>query len=109
MTSLRKRAKRKDPSVAYSIYIFHRPAHLNDNHITWERRHTTTSQRVAYRKAENLFNSHEYERVEIKKIFFDQKAARKIGKTLKIYQERKNRPVGLFGKFFVSLKSVFLL
>jgi hypothetical protein len=97
MGSLRARAKRRDPSVAYSVYIFHRAAHQNDNHITWEKRHTTSSMRVAYRKAEKLFNSNEYERVEIKKIFFDHKAARKIDKTLKIYKDGSDRPVGMSG------------
>lgn len=103
MTSLRRRAKRKDPSVAYSVYIFHRPVHQNDNHITWEKRHTTSSLRVAYRQAETLFNSQEYDRVEIKKIFFDPRADRKKDKTLKIYQYRKNRPVGMFGRTLLYL------
>ncbi len=109
MASRRAWAKRRDPSVAYSIYIFHRPAHQNDNHITWEKRHTTSSMRVAYRKAEKLFNSNEYERVEIKKIFFDTKHARKIDKTLKIYKEGTNRPVGMSGDSWLYVLAVLSL
>lgn len=109
MASFRTRAKRKNPSVAYSVYIFHRPAHQNDNHITWEKRHTTWSQRVAYRKAEKLFKSQEYEKVEIKKVFFDAKAARKADKTLKIYRENTNRPVGMLQKFWLYVLGAFSL
>lgn len=91
--------KETDPSVEYSIYIFHRPFHNDNNvddHLAWEKRHTTRSIKAAYRKAEKLFRTKAYDRVEIKKKIFDRKSACKTDRTLKIYQKGEDRLVGLF-------------
>ncbi len=94
-----KTDSKAESGVEYSIYIFYRPFH-NDNNVadpmTWEKRHTTRSIRAAYRKAEKLFRTKAYDRVEIKKKFFDRKAACKTDRTLKIYQKEEDRLVGLF-------------
>lgn len=96
MSKHKDKLKRRDPSTEYAVYIFHRPSPKNDNeHPNWEKRHTTFSLRVATRKAENLISTQAYERVEIKKKFFDRRTARNVHKTLKIYKENKNRPVGM--------------
>lgn len=108
--SSRARLRRREPGVEYSVYIFHRHQPQNDNHINqyvpWEKRHTTTNIRKAYRKAIDLFNSHEYERVEIKKKFFDPRKECNIDKTLKIFTESGKRPVGLPIALMTSLAIV---
>lgn len=96
----------KTPPDEYSVYIFHRPFH-NDNRADpcpkWERRHTTRTAEAAYRKAEKLFRTNEYDRVEIKKKFFDRRAKRRFDKTLKIYRETEDRLVGMFISFLLVL------
>jgi hypothetical protein len=99
--------RRKNDSVEYSVYIFHRQAHLNDNHITWEKRHTTSNIHRAYKQAENLFNSDAYEKVEIKRKFFDARAKCRIDQTLKIFKHTPNRPVGMWSKIAAVMKAVF--
>lgn len=111
MTALTSKPRRKrDPSVEYSVYIFHRPFHNDNNdHITWEKRHTTWSMRVAQRQAEKLFRTNAYDRVEIKKKFFDPKVQRIIDKTMKIYEETQDRPVGMLLLAMVPLAAVCVL
>lgn len=98
--------ERKAPPDEYSVYIFRRPFY-NDNRAdacpSWERRHTTRTAEAAYRKAERLFRTNEYDRVEIKKKFFDRRAKRRFDKTLKIYRETENRLVGMFISFLLVL------
>ncbi len=93
-----KADSKAESGVEYSIYIFHRPFH-NDNNVddplTWEKRHTTRNLKAAYRKAEKLFRSKAYDRVEIKKKIFDRRSASKTDRTLKIYQKNEDRLVGL--------------
>lgn len=103
----------KTPPDEYSVYIFRRPFQNDNNRVEteapWERRHTTRSAQAAYRKAEKLFRTHQYDRVEIKKKFFDPRARRRFDKTLKIYRETENRLVGMFVSFLLVVMAGCLL
>jgi hypothetical protein len=101
--------RRRDPFVEYSVYIFHRPFHNDNDHITWEKRHTTWSMRSACRHAEKLFKTNAYDKVEVKKKFFDPKIARITDKTLKIYQEDGDRPVGMLAVPLAALMAVSVI
>lgn len=105
--------KDAEPIPEYSVYIFHEPVHINDNHITWEKRHTTSSIQSAYSAARDLYNSRSYRRVEIKKNFFDRNLGKKICKTLEIYDKNEYKPVGLFvvsaAAFLVAAAGIFWL
>ena len=107
--------QRKDLSVEYAVYVFHKPFH-NDNFtnpINWEKRHTTWSMRVACRRAESLFKSNAYDRVIVKKKFFDPRTSQCADKTLKIYQQGARAPAAFLAHplfvFLVACSLVGLL
>lgn len=97
----------------YSVYVFYdqtiRDVPGNDNRASWQLRCTTSNQRRAYRKAEKLFQSHKYGRVEIKKVSFDKRTDRNVGKTMKIYDNSINRLNGFIAVFFSVLTGALVL
>ncbi len=97
----------------YSVYVFYdqtiRDIPGNDNRAAWQRHCTTSNPRRAYRKAEKLFQSHKYGRVEIKKVSFDKRTDRNVDKTLKIYDNTVNRLNGFIAVLFSVLTGALAL
>jgi len=76
----------KQPSEEYSVYIFHHPDEDHNNRHYWEKIKTTSNKYRALKNAEKLYQSHRYEKVEIKKIAFGKKNHDPVGSTLKVYK-----------------------
>lgn len=101
----------------YSVYVFYdqtiRDVPGNDNRAagqaSWQRHCTTSNPRRAYRKAEKLFQSHKYGRVEIKRMSFDKRTDRNVDKTMKIYDNTVNRLNGFIAVLFSVLTGALAL
>lgn len=95
MAGIKTKLKDVRSETEYSVYIF-RPSIGHNDNLSWEKRHTTKNMYKALRKAEALYGTREFPRVEIKKRVFDSKAERNVEKTFKIFQDTASIPVGMW-------------
>lgn len=70
----------------YSVYIFLRPDPEHNDRHHWEKIKTTSHRRLALQKAMRLHKSRKYEKVEVKRKFFDKTLGRCVGATCKVYK-----------------------
>jgi hypothetical protein len=71
----------------YAVYIYHYPARKEADIHNWERKNTTTNKTEAIREAEELYASRDFQKVEVKKKFFDPRYKCTIDQTLRVYGE----------------------
>lgn len=88
----------------YNIYVFHGHPLAGRHH--WERRHTTHCVRQAKNFADELYKTRTYPKIEIKKKYFDPRAARQVDSTLKIYQAegrpKEQPPADIWWRIFFA-------
>ena len=75
----------------FSIYVYHYPEDIEARHTDWEKVAVTNCIQEAVNKAQSLYDSREFKKVEIKKKYFDPKYQRVIDATYKVLQDRKKR------------------
>lgn len=83
--------------IEYSVYIYHYPTGQSSGGDApkWEMTKTTDSMDQALKAAQSLFDSRRYQKVEVKKRFFDEKNKRNVDMTLKMFEGKaRGKPVG---------------
>ncbi|MFP4313050.1 MAG: hypothetical protein ACLFR0_01875 [Alphaproteobacteria bacterium] len=86
------KAAQQEQSIEYSIYVYHDPKKKPEK--PWEMKGVTPDMNVAMKKAEELNDSREFKKVEVKKKFYDEKNARTIDMTLKTFEGEKKKEMG---------------
>jgi hypothetical protein len=94
----KKAIKASDMQTDYAVYIFHHANKNQKNSAPWERKHTTTNMNSALQEAQALYDTQKYQRVEVKRQYFDAKRACKLGDTLKTYDSRREIPFFIVAK-----------
>ena len=111
MTALKEHQKTPPPeTVEYSVYIHH-PANDDRRSPAWERAATTSCPETALKKAEILYLTRKYPRVEVKRKVFDRVTNRNMAETLRIFGQESAEIVSehlLFRALYLAL-SLFSL
>lgn len=72
--------------IEYSIYTFDMPKAGQKGESKWQK-HTTLDDMIkAMVEAQALYESEKYQKIEVKKKFFDQKKNRVVDMTLKVFE-----------------------
>ena len=74
------------PKTEYSVYVYRHPLHREEDQNDWERKSTTVNIRKAMKYAEKFIGSGDYQKVEVKKKYFDSRSNRNLEMTVKIYE-----------------------
>ncbi len=79
----------QQPHIEYTIYAYD---HADDdvNHNRWTKLDTSTDPQNIHSKAENLYASQEYKKIEIQKKYFDARLNRKRAQVVRTFEERNN-------------------
>lgn len=80
-------------SIEYAVYVFTNQGNQKQQ-PKWEKHMTCTDMHKAIDKAQSLHSSAKYQKIEVKKKFYDPKNARTIDMSIKTY-ERKAKSAGL--------------
>ena len=72
--------------IEYSIYTFDMPNDGQKDESKWQKHATLDDMIKAMAEAQNLYDSEKYQKIEVKKKFFDQKKNRQVDMTLKVYE-----------------------
>lgn len=90
--------------IEYTIYTFDMPKQKQKGDNSWKKHVTTDDMGKAMSEAENLNQSGKFQKVEVKKKFFDQKKNRVVDMTLKTFESKpkKDRTI-LFAMIFAVL------
>lgn len=106
MTALKEHQKTPPPETAeYSVYIHH-PANDDRRSPAWERAATTSCPETALKKAEILYLTRKYPRVEVKRRVFDRITNSNRAETLRIFGQDKTEILSehaLFRALYIAL------
>ena len=72
--------------IEYTIYTFDMPAPKQKGDNSWKKHATLEDMSKAMQQAEALYVSRKFQKIEVKKKFFDQKKNRTVDMTLKIFE-----------------------
>ena len=72
--------------IEYTIYTFDMPTPKQKGDNSWKKHSSLDDMTKAMSEAENLHQSRKYQKIEVKKKFFDQKKNRTVDMTLKIFE-----------------------
>ncbi len=75
----------------YLVYIYHRPENQHEGQNDWEMRTSTPDLNVALDKAESLYESQGYRKVEVKHRIIDPKTALMQDYTFKVFASEKDK------------------
>ncbi|MEM7651375.1 MAG: hypothetical protein AAF204_04760, partial [Pseudomonadota bacterium] len=74
-----------DSQPEYSVYIYHYPENQHEGQNDWEMRTSTPDLNLALHKAQSLYASQSYRKVEVKQRFLDPKTEKMRDATLKVF------------------------
>lgn len=83
----------QNKAIEYSVYVYHDKSKKKGGK-PWEMIGVTQDMNKALKSAEDLIDSREYPKVEVKKKFFDEKNNRTVDITLKVLEGRVRKPIG---------------
>jgi hypothetical protein len=72
--------------IEYTIYTFDMPTPSQKGDNSWKKHATLEDMSKAMSEAETLHQSQKFQKVEVKKKFFDQKKNRTVDMTLKVFE-----------------------
>jgi len=75
----------------YTIYAYNRFHNNALGYNRWQRVTTIHDSEEALTQAQNLFQSHQYEKVEIKKKAFDDKKGQHVASTYRVFESRPKK------------------
>lgn len=83
-------AQAQAAQIEYTIYTFDMAAAKAkaSNSNSWKKHATLEDMAKAMAEAENLHQTQKFQKIEVKKKFFDQKTNRTVDMTLKIYETK---------------------
>ncbi len=93
-------AQAQAETIEYTIYTFDRPAPETPPTHSWKRHATLADMQQAMIEAAQLHRTQKFQKIEVKKKFFDEKQNRKIAMTLKVYEARRGGLMGFFARFW---------
>ncbi|MBK9586318.1 MAG: hypothetical protein KA099_13165 [Alphaproteobacteria bacterium] len=106
MTAMHEKHPRKtSEKIEYSVYIHH-PANDDRRTASWERAATTDCPETALKKAEILYLSKKYPKVEIKRKIFDRLSNRNKAETFRIFGQENTEILTehlLFRALYIAL------
>lgn len=81
--------------IEYTIYTFDMPSAKQKGDNSWKKHATLEDMTKAMIEAESLYQSQKFQKIEVKKKFFDQKKNRVIDMTLKVFESspKKDRTI----------------
>ena len=79
--------------IEYSVYVYFDPKQAKSK-SPWEMKGITDNMEKAMAEAEKYYSTREFQKVEVKKKFFDEKNARTIDMTLKTFEGNLKRDMG---------------
>ena len=79
--------------IEYSVYVYFDPKKAKSK-SPWEMKDTTDNMEKAMAQAEEYYSSRQFQKVEVKKKFFDEKNSRTIDMTLKTFEGNLKREMG---------------
>lgn len=77
--------------IEYSIYTFDMPKGKQKGQNKWQKHATIEDMDKALNEAQALYDSAQFQKIEVKKKFFDAKTNRNIDMTLKIYERKPKK------------------
>lgn len=77
--------------IEYTIYTFDMPVAKKKGDINWKKHSTITDMAKAMAEAETLLETRKFQKIEVKKKFFDQKKNRAVDMTLKVYEAKPKK------------------
>lgn len=77
--------------IEYTIYTFDMPKTRQKGDNSWKKHASLDDMTKAISEAETLHNSQKFQKIEVKKKFFDQKKNRTVDMTLKVYESRPKK------------------
>lgn len=83
-------AQAQAAQIEYTIYTFDMPKTKKAD-SSWKKHSTLDDMGRAINEAESLHQSQKYQKIEVKKKFFDQKKNRVVDMTLKIYESKPRK------------------
>ena len=93
MASMQAQNAASPGSIEYSVYVYFDPKKAKSK-APWEMKGITDNMEKAMAEAEQYYSTREFQKVEVKKKFFDEKNARTIDMTLKTYEGNLKREMG---------------
>lgn len=80
--------------IEYAIYTFDKTDQKAKGDSKWQKYATLDDMVKAMAEAQSLLESRKYERIEVKKKFFDQKKNRTVDMTLKVFESVPKKDYG---------------
>ena len=77
--------------IEYTIYTFDMPLPKQKSDNSWKKHATLEDMGKAMSEAENLHQTQKFQKVEVKKKFFDQKKNRTVDMTLKTFESKPKK------------------
>lgn len=93
-------AEAQTAQIEYTIYTFDVPVAKKKGDISWKKHATITDMTQAMTEAQNLIGTDKFQKIEVKKKFFDPKQNRPIDMTVKVLHARRKKG------FFLPLAAV---
>jgi hypothetical protein len=84
-------AEAQSPQIEYTIYTFDMPVPKQKSQNSWKKHSTIDDMAKAMKEAEQLLSTSKYQKVEVKKKFFDQKKNRVVDMTLKTFETTRKK------------------
>ncbi|MAE51188.1 MAG: hypothetical protein CMH27_05210 [Micavibrio sp.] len=82
-------------SIEYSVYVYFDPKKAKSK-SPWEMKGITDNMDKAIAEAEKYYNTREFQKVEVKKKYFDVKNSRTIDMTLKTFEGNLKKEMGAY-------------
>jgi len=77
--------------IEYTIYTFDMPSPKQKGDNSWKKHATLEDMSKAMQEAENLHQTQKFQKIEVKKKFFDQKKNRIVDMTLKVFESQPKK------------------
>lgn len=79
-------AQAQAANIEYTIYTFDMPVPKQKGDNNWKKHATLEDMSKAMQEAEGLLKTQKFQKIEVKKKFFDQKKNRTVDMTLKVFE-----------------------
>src|SRR5690606_8168182 len=79
-------AQAQSAGIEYTIYTFDMPVPKQKGENSWKKYATLEDMTKAMSEAESLLQTQKFQKIEVKKKFFDQKKNRTVDMTLKVFE-----------------------
>lgn len=84
-------AQAQSAGIEYTIYTFDMPVPKQKGENSWKKHSTSEDMMKAMTEAESLHGTQKFQKIEVKKKFFDKKKNRVVDMTLKTYESKPKK------------------